>query len=80
MQSQDKTLTTGFQSIKGTQEPLTNKLHRRICLSKRLTRASQTSEFVHYLKCYYSLFISARRHLKKIRSLQKSIELSTRLR
>jgi hypothetical protein len=50
MQSQDKTLTTGFQSIKGTQGPLTNKLHRRICLSKRLTRASQTSEFVHYLK------------------------------
>ena len=50
MQSQDKALTTGFQSIKGSQEPLTNKLHRRICLPKRCTHTSQTSEFVHYLK------------------------------
>jgi hypothetical protein len=66
IQSQDKALNTCLQSIKGTQAPLTNKLHRRICLSKRFSHASHIFEFVRYLKYYYYLFTSARAPFKII--------------
>ena len=49
MQSQDKALTTGFQSIKGFQRSLTNQLHRRICLSKRCTHTSHLFDFIRYI-------------------------------